>query len=53
MNHHLRVNRADEKMILVFGTHFSAVRDTEKVELLVGGPRSYDYAVRWSRCFFD
>src|SRR6266498_5256746 len=35
VNHHLRVNGADKEMILVFGTHVTAVRNAEQIARLV------------------
>jgi hypothetical protein len=36
VNHRLRVHRAEEKMILIFGTDVSRMRHAEQVQLVVG-----------------
>jgi hypothetical protein len=42
MNYHLWMHGGDQVMILIFGTHFSLVRYSEEIELVVTGS--------WYRC---
>ena len=35
MNYNLRMHGRDQIMILILGTHFSLVRDAEKIELVI------------------